>query len=295
MKFKEMLENKEFILLDGAMGTQLLNKGMAIGECPERVNLDNPQWITEIHKSYITAGADIIYTNTFGANAHKLKRYSLTPEQVIPAAVKLAKLAANNSDTLVALNIGPTGQLLEPMGSLSFNVAYELFAQQVKLGVQAGADLVAVETMTDLSEVKAALLAVKENSNLPIICTMSFEQNMRTFLGCDIPSMALALEGLGVDAIGVNCSTGPLEMFPLIEQLLEWTNLPIVVKPNAGFPNPITGCYDLVAEDFADSVAALAHLGVKIIGGCCGTAPEYIANVNSKLEGIKYKRECRYR
>ena len=180
----------------------------------------------------------------------------------------LAKEAAGDR-ALVALDIGPLGQLLEPTGTLSFEEAYEAFARQVRAGAAAGADLAAIETMTDLAETRAALLAVKENSALPVLCTMTFEGNGRTFTGCSVAAMALTLTGLGADAIGINCSLGPRELLPLAEELRRWTHLPLVMKPNAGLPEPGSSRYDIGPEEFGEAMARLAELGVQVLGGCC--------------------------
>ena len=232
MSFKELLKN-DFIFLDGAMGTMLQAKGLQLGGIPELININNPEWIMDIHQSYIKSGANIIYTNTFGANRYKLVGSGYSVEEIISKAVEIARASSKGTDTLVALDLGPIGQLLEPTGSLKFEEAYEIFKEQIIAGK--GADIIVLETMTDLYEVKAAVLAAKENSSLPIICTMTFEENGRTFTGCSVSAMALTLGGLGVDAVGVNCSLGPKELFPIVKELSEWTNLPIVIKPNAGF------------------------------------------------------------
>ena len=274
MDFRTLLKTKEFVILDGAMGTMLQAKGLEMGGTPEALNIDKPDWLVDIHRQYINAGSDIVYANTFGANRHKLEKCGYTVQQAIPAAVKNARKACEGTDTLVALDIGPIGQLLEPTGTLTFEEAYDIYKEQILAG--ADADLIVFETMTDLYELKAAVLAAKENSDLPIVCTMTFEENMRTFTGVAISSMALTLEGLGVDAIGVNCSLGPKELYPVVEELCKWTNLPVVVKPNAGLPDPVTNEYNCSPEDFAEFAEKLIPLGVKVLGGCCGTNPEYI-------------------
>ena len=209
MDFKGLLKSNEFVFLDGAMGTMLQKKGLAAGEIPELLNLTHGDMIKDIHKAYIDAGSQIVYANTFGANRCKLEGSGYTPEDVIVPAIKLAKQACAESGkkAYAALDIGPIGQLLEPTGSLSFEEAYDIFKEEIIAGKDA--DLIVLETMTDLYEVKAALLAAKENSDKPVICTMTFEANGRTFTGCSCSSMALTLEGLGADAIGVNCSLGP--------------------------------------------------------------------------------------
>ena len=230
------------------------------------------------------AGAQILCANTFGANREKLGRTGRTVEEVVPPSVEIARRAARGR-ALVALDVGPTGQLLEPTGTLRFEEAVDIFAQTVRAGVQAGADLILIETMTDLQEARAALLAAKENSSLPVIVTMTYEERGRTFLGCDPASAALTLEGMGADAIGVNCSLGPREMPPLVRELTRWSTLPIAIKPNAGLPDPGGAGYDITAEEFAGSMAELTGLGVKLYGGCCGTTPEYIALLREKLAG----------
>ncbi|NLK70789.1 MAG: dihydropteroate synthase [Clostridiales bacterium] len=284
MRFNELLK-KNYIFLDGAMGTMLQAKGLQLGGIPELINISNPEWISDIHKSYINAGSDIIYTNTFGANRYKLKESGYTVDEIIPKAIEIAKDACKGTNTLVALDIGPIGQLLEPTGSLSFEEAYDIFKEQIIAGKDA--DLIVFETMTDLYEIKAAVLAAKENSKLPVICTMTFEQNSRTFTGCSVSAMALTLSGLGVDAIGLNCSLGPKELFPIVKELSEWTNLPIVVKPNAGLPDPVTNTYDITPDEFAEYMAEFAGLGVKIFGGCCGTTSEYIKALTEKLSATE--------
>ncbi len=288
MDFKSLLLEKEFIMLDGAMGTMLQKAGLPLGEMPEILCVTHNEQITDIHKQYINAGSDIIYTNTFGANSYKLKNSGYTVNDIISSAVKAAKKAAENTDTLVALDIGPVGQLLEPTGSLSFEEAYNIFKEQIVAGKDA--DIIVFETMTDLLEIKAAVLAAKENSDKPIICTMTFEENKRTFTGVCVSSMAITLSGLGVDAIGVNCSLGPEELLPIVEEMSFWTNLPIVVKPNAGLPDPNSNTYDVVPKDFTKSIIKMLEFGVKFTGGCCGTTPEYIKELSSELKKEKFKR-----
>ena len=288
-KFSQLLQ-KPFVLLDGAMGTMLQKSGLPMGALPELYNLTQPETITAIHQAYIKAGADVIYANTFGANRHKLAGSGFTPEQVIAAGIAAARQAARGTGALVALDVGPIGELLEPAGSLSFDGAYEIFSQEITAGAAAGADLIAIETMTDLNETRAALLAAKENTDLPVICTMTFEESGRTFTGCSIPSMALTLEGLGADAVGINCSLGPDQLPPLVEELAKWTRLPIVVKPNAGLPDPSSQEYDIGPEQFAGYIAALIPYGIKIAGGCCGTTPEYLGMLRKALEGRSYQK-----
>ncbi len=285
MDFKQLL-NKDFIILDGAMGTMLQKSGLPLGEMPETLGVTHKEQITDIHKQYINAGADIVYANTFGANSYKLKNSGYTVEQIIPQAITNAKKATEGTDALVALDIGPIGQLLEPAGTLTFEQAYDMFKEQIVAGKDA--DLIVFETMTDLLEIKAGVLAAKENTDKPIICTMTFEKNKRTFTGVSVSAMALTLSGLGVDAIGVNCSLGPDELMPIVKEMSKWTDLPLVVKPNAGLPDPNSNTYDIDPAQFTESVLKMLDCGVKFAGGCCGTNPEYIASLSKALADKKY-------
>ena len=284
MEFRKLLEAPGPVILDGGMGTMLQAKGLKLGEHPELAALDHPDWLLDIHRAYAEAGSQILCANTFGANREKLKRTGRTVEEVIPPSIAIAKEAAAGR-ALVALDLGPVGQLLEPTGTLDFETAVDIFAQQVRCAVSAGADLVMIETMTDLQECRAALLAVKENSTLPVLVSMTYEERGRTFLGHAPACAALTLEGMGADAIGINCSLGPREMPALVEELTRWTTLPVSVKPNAGLPDPGGAGYDITADQFAAAMAELTGLGVKCYGGCCGTTPEYIAKLCKALEG----------
>ena len=284
MEFRKLLEAPGPVILDGGMGTMLQAKGLKLGEHPELAALDHPDWLLDIHRAYAEAGSQILCANTFGANREKLKRTGRTVEEVIPPSIAIAKEAAAGR-ALVALDLGPVGQLLEPTGTLDFETAVDIFAQQVRCAVSAGADLVMIETMTDLQECRAALLAVKENSTLPVLVSMTYEERGRTFLGHAPACAALTLEGMGADAIGINCSLGPREMPALVEELTRWTTLPVSVKPNAGLPDPGGAGYDITADQFAAAMAELTELGVKCYGGCCGTTPEYIAKLCKALEG----------
>ena len=275
----------QVLLLDGAMGTMLQRRGLPPGGRPELLNITNGNIISEIHKEYICAGSRVIYANTFGANAHKLAGTGHTVEEVVSAAVSLARSACGDSGALVALDIGPIGELLEPMGSLSFEAAYGVFKELALAGARVGADLAVLETMTDLYEVKAALLAVKENTELPVLASMSYDEGGRTFTGCTIPSMACTLEGLGADAIGLNCSLGPAQMAPLVAELCRWTSLPVAIKPNAGLPDPVDGHYDVGPEEFAAALLPCLEAGATLFGGCCGTDPNYIRALAAALDG----------
>ncbi|MCD7829519.1 MAG: homocysteine S-methyltransferase family protein, partial [Clostridiales bacterium] len=285
MNFAELLKTKPYLLLDGAMGTQLQAAGLKLGQRPEILCFTAPEVVTDVHRRYLQAGSDIIYANTFQANGHKLEGTGYTVRQVIRQAVALARAAVEGTEALVALDVGPIGELLEPLGTLRFEDAYELYREMVTAGEAAGADLVVFETFTDLYDMKAAVLAAKENTRLPILSTMTFEENHRTFTGCTVPAMALTLEGLGVDAIGFNCSLGPKEIFPLAQELAQWTTLPMVVKPNAGLPDPATNLYTITPEEFSDQLLPYLDLGVQLLGGCCGTTPAFISSLRAKLAG----------
>lgn len=277
-------QRKPYQILDGAMGTELLAAGLSLGQRPETLCFTNPEVVADVHRRYLQAGSDVVYANTFGANAHKLAGTGYTVEQTVTKAVRIAKEAVGESGALVALDVGPIGELLEPLGTLSFEGAYALFQEMVRAGAAAGADLIVYETMTDLGEVRAAVLAAQECCDLPIYVTMTFEENRRTFTGCTIPAMALTLEGLGVDAVGINCSLGPKEILPLAQELVEWTDLPVVIKPNAGLPDPVTNTYHITPEEFASQMTAFAGLGITILGGCCGTTPAFIQALNRALK-----------
>ena len=281
------IDFSKILIFDGAMGTMLQRYGIKSGELPESYNITHPEIIESIHKSYIDAGADIITTNTFGANSQKLKAYNYTLEQIITEGVKIARKAAG--DKYVALDIGPIGQLMEPCGTLTFEKAYGLFAEQVKIGAASGADLILIETMSDLYEAKAAILAAKENCCLPVICTMTFQNDGRTLTGTDAVTMVNVLQGLNIDAVGINCSLGPVEMLPLVNTILEYSKIPVIVQPNAGLPkvNGSETLFSVGIDEFIKYIKLMAESGVTIIGGCCGTNPDYISSVKAALSDIK--------
>ncbi|MFA5576280.1 MAG: homocysteine S-methyltransferase family protein [Tissierellaceae bacterium] len=280
---------KEVLVFDGAMGTMLQTRGLKLGELPEVVNIEKPEMVRQIHRDYIDAGAMIITSNTFGANELKLKNSPYGLEDVIHAAVENAKIAIGHGDNYIALDIGPIGELLEPMGSLKFEDAYDIFKRQVVQGVKDGVDLILIETMTDLYEAKAAVLAAKENSSLPVFATMSFEANMRTFTGTTPLSMVMTLEGLGVDALGINCSLGPKEIEPILDEILSYSKIPVMVQANAGLPTILDKrpVYNVLAEEYAYYGRKFIEKGVRIIGGCCGTTDEYIRTMSEKIRGLK--------
>ncbi len=289
-----MFDTKKLTFLDGAMGTLFQQAGLQPGSLPELAALRDPDRLTGIHRRYIEAGAGIVYANTFGANRRKLSGHGVTVEEVVAAAVAAARKACADTSARVALDIGPLGELLEPLGTLPFESAVELFAEMVRAGVKAGADCIAIETMTDLQEARAALIAAKENSALPVLVTMSFDENGRTFTGCTAEAMAATLTGLGADAIGVNCSLGPAQLLPVLREISRSTHLPVVAKPNAGLPDPVDGHYDLSPADFAEAMAQAVALGVSVIGGCCGTSPDYIRALHDRLaDAVPGEREVR--
>ena len=299
MQIREVFDRKRFVLLDGGMGTQLQTRGLQPGQKPELAALEMPDTLTAIHADYARAGADILLANTFGANAKKLAGCPCTVEQVVSASIACARSAAAETGALVALDIGPLGELLVPAGTLSFEDAYAEFAQVIRAGAAAGADLVFLETMTDLYELKAAILAAKENCALPVFTSMSFESRGRTFTGCTVESYAVTAAGLGADAVGINCSLGPKEILPFAQRLCRSVpaGVPVFVKPNAGLPNP-DGSYNLNAREFATEMKAYASIGVSMVGGCCGTTPAFIAKLRETFaplvpaDKIPIRRSC---
>lgn len=286
---------KKRYVLDGGMGTMLQSAGMSPEETTTEFGLAHPEILTQIHKKYIEAGADIVYASTFGTNRFKKKEIGeCTLQEAVRIQVKAAVkakeiMAAQGREVAVAIDLGPLGELLEPMGTLSFEDAYDAFREVIQAGCDL-ADLIVIETMTDLYEVKAAVLAAKETCDLPVIVTMTFEENGRTFTGVSLEAMVLTLEGLGVDAMGINCSLGPVEIFPMAEKLRSLTDLPLVIKPNAGLPDPATGAYDITCDQFVEKMEDFLELGIELIGGCCGTTPEYIeglAEIAAKFGGTE--------
>lgn len=271
----DKLFNEEFVILDGAMGTMLQRAGLPVGCLPELFTLEHPEILENIHRAYIEAGSRLSYTNTFSSNAHKLSGSGHTVDEVISASVTVAKKAAEGK-ALVALDIGPIGEMLEPSGTLSFDSAYQMFREMLIAGEKAGADIIAFETFTDLAELRIAVLAAKENTRLPIFATMSFEENGRTFSGALAECFAETMTGLGIDAIGVNCSMGPQKLMPIISRIGAVSSLPLIVKANAGLPDARDGHYNITAREFAEEMSECAEIGVKFIGGCCGTDPEFI-------------------
>lgn len=285
MSFREYLQNN-IVYLDGGMGTLLQASGLKPGEHPEHWNISHPEIITQIHKAYYDAGSDVVSTNTFGANVLKFPADEL--EQIVEAAFDNANAAraqwaeANPDSTqqkFIALDIGPTGKLLKPLGDLDFEDAVAVFAETVKLGVKYGADFIFVETMNDSYETKAALLAAKENSDLPVLVSNAYGEDGKLMTGANAAAMVAMVEGMGADAIGANCSLGPKQLRGVVEELLAHASIPVLLKPNAGLPKAVNGktVFDVTPEEFAQEIATLIDKGVRVAGGCCGTTPDYIA------------------
>lgn len=278
MRAEELFSSARTILLDGAMGTMLQAAGLPLGAKPEALNLENPALIESIHAQYAAAGSRIVCANTFGASAHKLAGTPYTVAQVVEAGIACARRAAAPHGAWVALDVGPLGELLEPAGTLAFEDAVADFAEIIRAGAAAGADLVLLETFTDLYELKAALLACKENCDLPVLASMSFEAGGRTFTGCTVGSFAATARGLGADALGINCSLGPKEIYPMARALCEAVpgDYPVFVKPNAGLPRADGSGYDITPQLFAMQLKPYRELGLFAAGGCCGTNPDFI-------------------
>ena len=273
---------KELLYFDGGMGTLLQERGLQPGELPETWNLLHAEEIREIHRKYIEAGSDIVLTNTFGANALKFHDDAYSLEEIVNAAVGHVKAAAeqagNGRRIYTALDIGPTGKLLKPMGDLDFETAYEAYKEVMIYGEKAGADLIHIETMSDTYELKAAVLAAKENTSLPVFATTIFDERGKLLTGADVPSVVALLEGLRVDAFGINCGMGPEQMIPILEQITKYSSLPVIVKPNAGLPKQKNGqtYYDVSPEEFAEVMKKIVEMGAVVIGGCCGMTPDHI-------------------
>lgn len=289
MQANELFTQPNTILLDGGMGTMLQASGLKLGARPEELNLTDPALIESIHAKYAAAGSRIINANTFGASPHKLADSPYSLEEVVAAGIANCKRACAPYGALTALDVGPLGELLEPNGTLAFEDAVAEFGRIVRAGEAAGADLVFLETFTDLYELKAALLAVKENSTLPVLASMSFEAGGRTFTGCTVESFAATARGLGADAVGINCSLGPKEIFPMAKRLAEAVpgNFPVFVKPNAGLPRADGSGYDITPQLYAMQMKPYRELNLFAAGGCCGTTPEFIQLLNSVFKGCR--------
>lgn len=286
MAFKDEL-GKRIMFYDGGLGSLLQERGLKTGELPELWNLSKPEVLYQIHREYLEAGADIILANTFGANRFKFDNV----EEIVAAGVKNAKKAVMDCgrQAYVSLDIGSTGQLLKPMGSLDFEECVDVFAQIVKAGTEAGADLITIETQNDTYELKAAVLAAKENSNLPIVATVVFGENQKMLNGAKPETVVALLEGLGVDVIGMNCGLGPLQMKPIFEEMAKYASVPLVINPNAGLPKSVGGktVYDVGPNEWVETMAEFLPMGAWIVGGCCGTTPLYIKKLVEKCRDFK--------
>ena len=289
MQASELFNQPNTILLDGGMGTMLQAAGMKLGTRPEDLNIENPELIRSIHAKYAAAGSRVVNANTFGASPHKLADSKYTLEEVITAGIANCKQAVAPYGALVTLDVGPLGELLEPSGTLAFEDAVAEYGRIVRAGVAAGADILYFETFTDLYEMKAALLAAKENSILPIMASMSFEANGRTFTGCTVESFAATARGLGANAVGINCSLGPKEIFPMAKRLAEAVpgDFPVFVKPNAGLPRADGSGYDITPQLYAMQMKPYRELHLFAAGGCCGTTPEFIQMLNGVFADCK--------
>lgn len=292
MNIRDFIKNN-IVYLDGGMGTLLQKSGLQPGELPERWNISHPEVIREIHKNYYDSGSNVVNANTFGANTLKFSIDEL--DEIICHAVKNAdearKASSGEQEKFIALDVGPTGKLLKPLGDLDFEDAVKIFAETIRLGVKYGVDLITIETMNDSYETKAAVLAAKENSDLPIIVTNAYGENGRLMTGANPAVMAAMLEGMGVDAIGANCSLGPKQLMDVMDELLKYCSVPVAFKPNAGLPKSdgkVT-YYDVDADEFAQDIKLSVENGVRIVGGCCGTTPEYIKKVRELTRGMKPK------
>lgn len=287
---------KKLLFFDGGMGTLLQEKGLKPGELPETWNIREREAVIDIHRQYFEAGSDIVLTNTFGANALKFHddRYDL--QEIVTAAVENAREGAKRGihdgrEHYIALDVGPTGKLLKPMGDLDFEDACAAFAQTMRYGEQAGVDLIHIETMSDMYEVKAAVLAAKENTSLPVFATVTFDEKGKLLTGGDVPAVVSLLEGLRVDALGINCGLGPQQMLPILKQIMEYASVPVIVKPNAGLPKQREGrtCYDVLPEQFAQMMREIVAEGACIVGGCCGTTPAHIRALYEACRDMQVK------
>ena len=293
MGIREDLYQKR-LFFDGGMGTLLQERGLGPGEQPEPWSITHPQVIRDIHRCYLESGADIITCNMFGANRFKMAHTPYSVEQVVTASVGLAKevIAASGKRAYAAIDLGPTGKLFEPYGDLEFDQAVEVFGEMVRAGVKAGGDLVLIETMSDTMEVKAALLAAKENSDLPVFVTMTFDEKGKLLMGADIRTAITIAESLGADAVGMNCGLGPHQFRKLVPQLLECASVPVILNPNAGLPISVNGktVFTVGPQEFAQLMAGMAARGVQIVGGCCGTTPEHLAALVEACRDIPYQK-----
>lgn len=296
MDIRELLKEK-IVICDGAMGTMIQKKGLEPGAVPELLNFTKPDAIEEIHSQYFAAGSDFVVTNTFGANRYKTQGCGHTVDEIIAQAVKVARTAADKAQALsagaspkfVALDVAPIGRLMEPYGDMTFQEAYDMFREQIAAGCDAGVDLIVFETFTDLYEMKIAVLAAKENCDLPVFCTVTFQEDGRMLMGADPATVVSTLQDMGIDAIGLNCSLGPKQILPMAEEFLRCSKIPVMVQPNAGLPAVVDGetVFDVTVEEYVQIMAEMVEKGVGVVGGCCGTSPEYIRSLAAAVNGKK--------
>lgn len=295
------LLGKKIIICDGAMGTMLQKYGLIAGELPELLSYSHPEIIKDIYTKYFQAGSDFVSSNTFGCNRLKMEKAGYTAPQAAAQAVRLAREAAEeymaqsdenkgSFEKFVALDLGPIGKLMEPSGDLSFEEAYDIFKEVIVAGAEAGADFVFFETFMDIHEMKAAVLAAKENCDLPVFCSVTFEKNGRMLMGTDPLTAVNILQDMGIDALGINCSLGPKEMVGLAKEFLKYSRLPVLVQPNAGLPVLVNGetTYNVDIAEYVASMQEMLKAGVAIAGGCCGTTPEYIAALTDSIKTTDY-------
>ena len=285
---KELFTARSVVFFDGAMGTMLQQNGMPKGIRSDAMNIIMPDTVEAIHRMYVEAGSDIICTNTFGANAHALRDTGYTPEQIISAGLALARRATEGR-SLVAFDMGPIGELIAPSGTLAYDDAYAMFAEQARYAEKFGADLVAIETMGDIGELHAAVCAVRENTSLPVFATMTFMENMKTYMGATPDELVALAEKYSLDGFGVNCSYPPSLMLPVAQALAEASDIPLITKLNAGMPSS-DGSYALTPSDFAQQMLAYRACNIKVIGACCGSTPDFIRELKRVFS--KYGEGC---
>jgi 5-methyltetrahydrofolate--homocysteine methyltransferase len=274
--------SNNYRFFDGGMGTMLQQFGLKIGECPEVLNIENPSVVKKIHELYREAGSDFVTTNTFGGNKMRLKKTNYSVREVVEKALEIANSVV--SMERIAFDIGPTGEFIEPYGEMTMGEIYEVYAEQISAGSDK-AGIILIETMSDINEMEMAIKAAKECSKLPIYCTFTFMENGKTFMGADVKTITEFLNRQNIDVMGVNCSTGPDKMGSIIQEMLKYSKVPVMAQPNAGLPKVIDGkaVYDVTPQQYAEEMKKLALMGVSILGGCCGTTPEFIREMVKEL------------